>query len=276
MRLLGGITSSVHACLVERTTGPRQTVVLRRWTTPVSEDAEAPERVRREAGTLAQLAATGVPAPELIALDPDGVGNDGVPALLMTRLPGRIDLTPADPQRWLGQLAAMLPVIHSAPVEAPTFDPWIDPPTLTPPAWSRHPDLWAQAIRLVRQQPSGYRPTFLHRDFQHFNVLWSRGRLTGVIDWVEASTGPPDIDVGHCRLNLAVLFAPQWAQAFLERYEVESGRIVDPYWDLVALLGYLPGWGSFIQVQAGSRAVLDKAGMHGRVDALLSAAMRRV
>ena len=31
---------------------------------------------------------------------------------------------------------------------------------------------------------------------QHFNLLWSRERLTGVVDWSEACIGPPGVDVG--------------------------------------------------------------------------------
>jgi aminoglycoside phosphotransferase (APT) family kinase protein len=76
---------------------------------------------------------------------------------------------------------------------------------------------------------------FIHRDFQHFNFLWTRRRLTGVVDWGAASIGPPGVDLGHCRLNLAVLFSADWAEQLRLAYEAETGRSVDPWWDLHAL-----------------------------------------
>ena len=272
--LVGGVTSSVDACVVQMQSGARVTVVLRRWRDR-AEDPEATDRVDREAATLRQLAGTGIPAPELVAVDRDGEGNSGRPSLLMTRVPGQVDLQPKDPQRWLQQLASVLPVIHEAAVQAPHFRPWMDVAKLSVPGWSARPALWQRAIELVRSAGADHVPAFIHRDFQHFNVLWSRGRLVGVVDWVEASTGPADVDVGHCRLNLAVLFSAEWAERFRMAYEQEAGRSVDPYWDLHALVSYLPGWDSFIQVQAGKRAVLDRRGMHARVEEVLSEALRR-
>ncbi|MCW2936210.1 MAG: hypothetical protein JWM19_7172 [Actinomycetia bacterium] len=63
-------------------------------------------------------------------------------------------------------------------------------------------------------------------------LLWRRGRLTGVVDWATSCTGPADFDVGHCRLNLAVLFGADWAERLRLAYEAEAGRAVDPWWDL--------------------------------------------
>ncbi|MCA1720886.1 MAG: aminoglycoside phosphotransferase family protein, partial [Actinobacteria bacterium] len=202
--------------------------------------------------------------------------NDGVPSLLMTRLPGAPLLQPADMDDWLRRLAEVLPVVHAAPVATRRFERWTDPQECEPPTWSAHPRLWQEAIDVARSDEPPYASTFLHGDFQHFNVLWRRQRVTGVVDWVEASTGPPDVDVGHCRLNLAVLFSADRAEQFRSLYEAAGGRTVEPYWDLVALLNYLPGWDGFVQVQAGSRATVDVQGMHGRVDELLARTVRRL
>jgi aminoglycoside phosphotransferase (APT) family kinase protein len=67
-------------------------------------------------------------------------------------------------------------------------------------------------------------------------LLWSRERLTGVVDWSEACLGPPEVDVGHCRLNLTVLFSADLADRFRAMYEAESGHKVDAWWDVHALL----------------------------------------
>jgi hypothetical protein len=50
---------------------------------------------------------------------------------------------------------------------------------------------------------------------------------------------------------------------------------VEPWWDVAGLLGYLPGWDSFLQRQAGRRLTIDFAGMHARVEASLRAALDR-
>ena len=96
-----------------------------------------------------------------------------------------------------------------------------------------------------------------------------------VVDWVWGSTGSPDIDVAHARLNLSVLYSSALAQEFLERYESLSGSSVERWWDVEGLLKYLPGWGDFLQFQAGRRLKVDFEGMHTRVEETLRAALGR-
>lgn len=45
--------------------------------------------------------------------------------------------------------------------------------------------------------------TLIHRDYHPENTLCWAGRLTGVVDWTQASYGPPALDVAHMRWNLA-------------------------------------------------------------------------
>jgi aminoglycoside phosphotransferase (APT) family kinase protein len=194
----------------------------------------------------------------------------------MTRVPGRVYLTPKDPDDWLSQMAAVLPKIHSAELEAPKYESWLDLEALKVPVWSENPRAWEQAIELARGNEASCEPRFIHRDFQHFNILWQRGKLTGVVDWLHASIGSPDIDVAHCRLNLAALFSADWAERFRIAYEAEAGRSVDPWWDAVGLLTYLPGWKSSLQLQAGSQKRVDRDGMHWRLEELLEIALRRL
>lgn len=272
-RLIGGITSAMHTLTVEDSRGRRRQVVLRRW---VRWPTDAAARlVRHEARVLGLLADADLPAPRLIAADPRGENTGGVPALLMSRVPGHVHLTPRDPESWLRQMAALLPRIHSLPFDVPAFEPWTDPSALEAPDWTPHPEMWRRAIAAV-QEPSGFEACFIHRDYQHFNLLWSRERLTGVVDWVFASTGPPDIDVGHCRLNLAVLFSAEWAERFRSAYEAEAGRRVDPRWDLTALMSYGPAWATFIPKQVGRRTTVDAAGMNARIDELVARVTARL
>jgi aminoglycoside phosphotransferase (APT) family kinase protein len=116
---------------------------------------------------------------------------------------------------------------------------------------------------------------FLHRDYQHFNMLWSHERLTGIVEWSEACVGPSEIDVGHCRLNLTVLFSADVADSFRAMYEAESGRRLDAWWDVHALLSYGPSWKQFLPIQIDGRAPFDATGMTSRMEAVLRRALSR-
>jgi aminoglycoside phosphotransferase (APT) family kinase protein len=269
-RLLGGITSSVHGVTVLGPGGSTHELVLKQW---ADEDLDsAGEMVEREAILLRCLAGSGLPAPSLIA-ESGGEDTDGQPSLLMTRLAGEVNLTPSDPSGWIAQMAATLAQIHSLRIDAPFSEPeHVSVPEA--PSWSPRGDLWAEARRLLALAPPEGE-TFIHGDFQHFNLLWSGQELTGVIDWTWAGLGHPDRDAGHCRLNLAVLFSAAWAEEFAARYEREAGRRIEPWWDVYALSRYSRNWREFIPVQAGGRAPVDLAGMDERVSQLLADALSR-
>jgi aminoglycoside phosphotransferase (APT) family kinase protein len=273
-RLMGGITSSIHRLAVETRRGTRIQVILRRWTPSVWDTAEdAPQLVERECHVLRGLESTDIPAPRVLAVDPTGEAT-GVPALLMTRLPGRMDLTPTDPQVWLRQIAGMAVRIHDLDIDAEPYR-W-EEREVPIPAWTSRPADWRAAAGVVGGPAPAHEVRFAHGDYQHFNFLWQRGRLMGVVDWVAACRGPADVDVGHCRLNLAILYSAQLAADFLAAYEAEAGRRVDPYWDIrCATAPAFDDWAAFIPIQVGRRAPFDGAGMHRRVDDLLAAALRR-
>jgi aminoglycoside phosphotransferase (APT) family kinase protein len=270
-RLVGGITSSVHGVTVVDANGGAHALVLKRW---VEEARRSPNTmIEREAILLRCVEGSGLPAPSLVA-ESRPEDTDGYPALLMTRVPGKVNLTPRDPARWLGQMAATLAHIHSLSIDAPISDPSTPTPEFETPAYSNRPGLWEQARRLL----AGRRPestTLIHGDYQHFNLLWARERLTGVIDWTWAGIGHPDRDVGHCRLNLAVLFSPAWADEFAVRYEIESGRRIERWWDVYELSRYSRHWREFIPIQVGRRTPVDLDGMNERVEQLLASALSR-
>jgi aminoglycoside phosphotransferase (APT) family kinase protein len=271
-RMTGGVTSAVHRLTVERG-GTRAFVVLRQYEHALPHFADL---VEREVAILRGVNAAGLPAPSLLAFSAGSGEAGGRPSVLMSRLGGHLYLTPADPGEWLGQMAAMVARIHSAPVAAPDYEPWIDPAKLAAPGSATRPDVWRAAIKVLQSPPPGQRSAcFIHRDFQHFNLLWARGRLTGVVDWSVASSGPPEVDVGHCRLNLAVLFSPEWAERFRLAYEAETGRRTDPWRDLLALAVYGDAWRRFIPIQAGGRVPVDAVGMTARVEDLIESVLGR-
>jgi aminoglycoside phosphotransferase (APT) family kinase protein len=221
----------------------------------------------REARVLSLLATTAVPAPELVAVDADGSAC-GAPSVLMTRLPGRVTFEPPDMESWLRQMAAALSRIHAIDRDAQAavqpYRPYHDFAAMEPPAWSRQADVWRRSLDVVTRPPPAFDACFIHRDYHPGNVLWARGRLTGIVDWVNASWGPPGIDVGHCRLNLALLHGPDIADRFLACCEAEFGSLEgQPFWDLVAALD--GGFLSHGRVYSG----WTDAGVRGLTPALL-------
>jgi aminoglycoside phosphotransferase (APT) family kinase protein len=237
--LEGGTSSAVHALDVCDRRGRTHRLVLRRF---VRQDwlAEEPDAPAREAAALELVRGSGARTPELVAVDGDGT-EVGVPALLMTRLAGRIEWHPADLESFLRRLAAVLPRIHATPLpREPGIAPY-DPYELGlagPPPWASQPRMWRRAIELFESPAPSAERCFIHRDYHPGNVLWADGELAGVVDWVHASVGSPDADVGHCRVNLADRFGLEAADRFLELYQAAAGRgDYHPYWDIAAALG---------------------------------------
>jgi aminoglycoside phosphotransferase (APT) family kinase protein len=270
-RLTGGITSSVHRLTVERN-GRREPFVLRRWV-PGEHEGYAVGAVASEAAVLTALERSDVPAPRVIGSTTDAAHAG--PAVLMTRVPGHVHLMPRDRERWLQQMARTLVRIHALDIDAKPFESWIDHRRLSPPPDAPRPHIWNEAIALVAEERPPTHTCFIHRDYQHFNLLWARERLTGVIDWVQASIGSPDVDVGHCRLNLAILFSADIADRFRQIYEAEAGRKVDRWWDVQSLLSFGPDWKTFLPLQIDGRAPLDVDGMTSRVEDVLERTLRR-
>ena len=272
-RLTGGLTSIVHRLTVERN-GCREEYVVRWWVPDSGWEQWIARAVPLETAVLAKLEGSDIPAPRVIGSTTDTAL--GGPAVLMTRVPGKMQLMPRNREHWLRQMAQMLARIHALAVDVKPFESWLDRSQLSPPPDASRADIWREAIALVAEERAPTRTCFLHRDYQHFNMLWSRERLTGVVDWIEACVGPPEVDVGHCRLNLTVLFSAGVADRFRAIYEVESGRRVDAWWDVHALLSYRPSWKEFLPIQIDGRAPLDIDGMTGRMEEALEGALRRL
>ena len=263
----------VHGLTVERN-GLRDRYVLRWWMPGSGWEQWIRRAVSLESAVLPKLEGSGIPAPRLIgSLEDTALGG---PAVLMTRLPGQVHLMPRDREDWLRQMAQMLTRIHALPIDGHPFESWLDRGQLTPPPDASRPEVWTAAIAQIANERAPTRTCFLHRDYQHFNMLWSRERLTGVVDWTEACVGPPEIDVGHCRLNLTVLFSADVAERFREMYEAESGHRIDAFWDIHALLSYGPDWKEFLPIQIDGRAPLDVVGMTGRMEDVLDRSLRRL
>lgn len=206
-----------------------------------------PGLLNREASVLALLAEQdSIPAPGLVAVDATAEHCDH-PTLLMSALPGRVRVDGDDLDRRLDLLAAQLVRVHDVvPAERPRpYQAWTSAERVHTPDGP----LWERAVDVIRRDPPPYEGCFLHRDFHPGNVLFTGTgpelRITGVVDWVETSWGPADLDVAHCSTALALLHGPAYGLDFRDRYEAQGGHglATGPdhlYWRLLDALHYCP------------------------------------
>jgi aminoglycoside phosphotransferase (APT) family kinase protein len=243
-RLTPGGWHANHAVTIVDRSGAAHRLVLRRWARPEWAEEDPEFTAEREAAMLDMLSGTPVPAPQLIAADTEGVECD-VPTLLLERLDGGPPGLPGDMSGFLAQLVEALTTIHTVDGGARDtiggFRTFYDLGSLDPPAWSERPALWERALHTARAEPPPEPRCFIHRDYHPENTLWWRGRLTGVVDWTSACWGPPGIDVGHMRWNLAVTYGVDAAEEFLRLSRATAGGLDDQrYWDAVAVADVLP------------------------------------
>ncbi|MGW0631803.1 alpha/beta fold hydrolase [Streptomyces sp. NPDC002758] len=240
--LSGGWSSQMRGLTLDDGTD----LVLRTFVKPFFR-RHAPGLLTREADVLGLLAThEDVPAPVPLAVDATAEHCDH-PSLLMSRLPGRVRVDDDDLEHRLDLLAAQLVRIHEVvPDERPrAYQAWTSADRVRVPPGG----LWERAVDVLRRDPPPYEGCFLHRDFHPGNVLFAGVgdalRVTGVVDWVETSWGPADLDVAHCSTALALLHGPEHGLGFRARYEAAGGRAQAAapdhlYWRLLDALAYSP------------------------------------
>lgn len=230
--------------------------------------SHGPALTTRECEIQQMLAHTAVPAPRSQALDANG-RHCGFSSHLMSLLPGRVEPDRVDKVS-LDRLAHLLATIHdvSPTIEVRTYQSWAWEAKYTVPPWATAAQLWEEAFALLRTDAPDYQPCFIHRDFQHRNVLWSNDRISGVVDWVETSLGPAWLDVAHCCTNIAIGHGSDTADRFAAAYVTRTGRAPQPYFDVMDIVGFLPppGKEGFIKAKDERR----------RLEERLSSVMRRM
>ncbi|MER6539123.1 aminoglycoside phosphotransferase family protein [Streptomyces sp900105755] len=287
--LHGGITAEMRRLTVGAPDGATRHLVLRTFADPFFA-AQAGELLNREAGVLALLAGTGVPAPVPVAVDP-AAAHCEYPSLLMTHLPGRTVLEDRGLEARVPLLARQLVAIHAVrPAERPRpYTAWTTADAVVPPDGA-DAVAWAAAADVIRKPAPPYEGRFLHRDFHPGNVLFDVTppgqagppapaglRITGVVDWVETSWGPADLDVAHCSSNLAMLHGPEWGLRFAEAYEEAGGVPATAagdrlYWRLLDALAFSTEVRSVVRPwQEAGRTELTTRTVEGRLDAYVTA-----
>ncbi len=238
-------------------------MVLRRYVIE-SLNREEPDIAEREAAALGALERCRLATPVLLGVDPVGEAT-GQPAVLMSRVPGRLEWSPTDFEPWLRQLAAALPAIHETPPGAITtkFAPY-KPASWDPPAWLSDRRLWDRLLEHYHGPRADHDDVVIHRDYHPGNVLFRRGRVVGVVDWQAACLGPRTADVWHCRANLIGRFGLEVADRFLTVWQTITGRDYNPWAETVMLVDTLswPGarnareWADFERLVATRLAEL--------------------
>ena len=212
IRQLPGSTSS----LVYEVKTTRQLLVLRQFN---NEEwlLEEPDLVQHEVAGLQKALQIKLQTPDILAFDETG-DRAGMPSVLMTEIAGGVVLNPDNFNKWTDELAKALVAIHQLQAIDFTwkYGPYVNVETMSFPDWTTIPDTWRKAIEIVQQPPPAYVECFIHRDYHPANVLWEDGQVTGIVDWGSACRGPTGIDVGHCRLNIALLHGVEIADLFLD------------------------------------------------------------
>lgn len=237
--LHGGISSSVHVVRLQTARGERQAVVVRRYG-DYAQRTDPPVSIR-EFRLLEMLAQHAYPAPRPLLVDADG-GPFGAPTVVMTRLPGRPLLAPRNLQDYVRQMARTLADLHRLPIGGLEFLP--DQRDLNKRTFATRPvadDPLQHAVfdAAVAAWPAVMETSatrvLLHGDYWPGNLLWSRQRLVGVIDWEQPRLGAPALDVATCRGDLTILFGPGAAADFVHEYESASGTRLRHarFWDLL-------------------------------------------
>ena len=232
-RLGGGLDSATYALDLRTPGGELRRVVLKRY-------MAGDRHLDSEWDGLRIAERLPVPSPTPLALDREGHWFGG-PALVIARLPGRPQVNRLDSEPWLRQMAGALVSIHTAVPEALAgsqlgrASPAVRPPTGT--TRSRLAERSFDA--LAGGLPADDEPVLCHGDFHPGNLLWYRGRLSGVVDWSDVRLGSRWNEVAYCRTDLVVLLGWRAADRLLDHYQDLSGVRARnlALWDLHCALG---------------------------------------
>ncbi|NKQ27558.1 phosphotransferase family protein [Streptomyces galbus] len=248
--LRGGWTSRMRRLDVEGE-GEPYSLVLRSFVEPFFV-RHALGLLTREADILRLLADTNVPVARLHGVDAAAEHCDH-PSLLMSLLPGSLRLDGEDVERTTELLARQLVAIHRVLVpegaRPRTYQAWTSPERVRLPENAKQPEVWQRAVEVIRQPPPAHRACFLHRDFHPGNVLFAGEgadlTITGVVDWVETSWGPADLDVAHCSTALTLLHGVPAGMRLADHYVAAGGTLSDDpadhlYWRVLDALAFAP------------------------------------
>jgi aminoglycoside phosphotransferase (APT) family kinase protein len=231
---------------IERADGSRWRVTLRRFVR-TGHRWSTPESVAHEYEILRLVERAGVPATRPILLDAEGE-YFGVPAMVISYLPGKPLFPTKNIERWTEGLAAVLLRLHDVTSEEydlswlhvqlrdgmrERIDEWKAQGTDDPLA-----DEMLRALDAELDRIDFSNPTLVHDDFWSGNTVAYRGRIIGIIDWTTAEVGDPRTDVSECRVDLVLSHGMEVADAFRDDYERLASRRLEDLWYFDLYRGY--------------------------------------
>ena len=263
--------------------GPRQGILR------LGEPADVLERqgIATEAAALAVVNDHGIPAPQLLASDPDG-SEAGQPALLVSVCSGTSRIPRVSSLVRLERFGATAAALHGIELEATDHLPVRQRPieildfSTGRDTSASAPLLIAAERRLAECEQPIARSVLLHGDLWQGNTLWRDEELTAIIDWDCAGVGHPGIDLASARLDAMLMFGPQAADAVLRSYQQHSpdrpSRLRDvAYFDVVAALATPPAMQLWNDLAAGQgRPDLSAEVLVARRDAFLQRAIHHL
>jgi aminoglycoside phosphotransferase (APT) family kinase protein len=166
--------------------------------------------------------------PEPIAADLGSVWF-GRPAFVMSRLPGRPDVSPKDADSWVAALAQALAQVHETVLDGAAGALAPSPPVETwqPPAGDDPVTAAAVSAVTARLSSLSSKRVFTHGDFHPGNVLWQRGRISGLVDWGAAGLGARWSELAYCRADVCLLLGPDVADRLADAYSDIVGDTSD-------------------------------------------------
>jgi aminoglycoside phosphotransferase (APT) family kinase protein len=186
-RLAGGLGCRSDVLEIERADGSRWKVTLRRFVR-AEHRFSTPEHVIHEFDILRLVEAAGIPAPRPVLLDATGE-YFGVPAIVISYLPGRPAFPTTNVARWTEGLARALLRVHAVTPDRfdlsglnvqlldgmrKSIDEWRDEAQIEPLAAEVHAVLDTEQDRIDFSKP-----TLVHDDYWSGNTVAYRGRIIG-------------------------------------------------------------------------------------------------
>ncbi|MUK88882.1 phosphotransferase [Ornithinibacillus sp. L9] len=166
----------------------------------------------QEQSTLKLAGRAGVPVPKVHKVD----CYDQYTVMLMDWLPGRtvfeeIKISPESVDKFGFAFGETQAIIHSIHMEQPRISNWLT-------AGNKEEEKLIESIDNKYPQAN----TLIHLDYHPLNVMTDGEKITGVIDWMNASVGNYQYDIARTMAVLKIdgekLIEPQVLELFIEAW----------------------------------------------------------
>lgn len=224
----------------------------------------------------------GIPVPQVIEYDPTYENPLGHPFMIMEKVEG-ITLTDTlenlnrrQTDHLLREIAEALNRIHRVDtasfkvIEFITLKSFIDSKLaaiehLATLSRSKIFNVLERWIQENRPGETTYNKAFIHNDFHQYNIMVSGGRLTGILDWVDATVGEAQVDVALFSLLAEAAGYPEVAETFVTAYRQVSAFSLEELKFYVTLLAIQ----KFLQIPLQAKQI-EETGQVEKAELMIS------